>query len=147
MPTLVTHWIHQCLTPSPHIIESPNLSLVQDLIFKHVLINIIRPIRHRWLITPSISQWLVATPNLVFSSPHCHIHGYAGVRTHTHICTYFFNMFTSHTSKTNEIPSSPVGVEFGSSQWFSNVNITHLTKTLFFFLGYYIHYLLSSSLW
>ncbi len=134
-----------CLTPSPRIIKSLNPSLVQDLVFLHVLINIIRPIRHKWPITPSISQWLVATPNLVFSS-----------YTHTHIHTYFFNMFTSHISKTNEILSSPMGVGFGSSRRFSSVDITHLM--IFFNLiwfnlfilcgyGYYIHYLLSSSSW
>ena len=142
MPTLVTHWIQQCLTPSPHIIESPNLSLVQDLIFKHVLINIIRPIRHRWLITPSISQWLVATPNLVFSSPHCHIHGYAGARTHTHMHVFFQYVHITH--KQNKWDSvKPNGGRIRIITMIFQCQHYPPNENSFFFLGitYTIYYL------
>ena len=51
------------------------------------------------------------------SPPYCHIHRYVGAHTHTHMHV-FYNMFTSHTSKTSEIPSSPLGVKVGLLQRF-----------------------------
>jgi hypothetical protein len=87
----------KCITPSLSITKSPNSSLVQDSIFMHVLIKIIKPSRHRWPITPSISRWLVATPNLVFSVPIA-ISTNMLKHTHTHTCSYLHNMFTpAHT--------------------------------------------------
>ena len=82
-----------CLTPSPRITKSSNPSLVQDLVFMHILIKIIKPSRHKWPITHSISWWLVATPNLVFLLPiakstdmleHTHTHTHTHIQAHKH---------------------------------------------------------------
>ena len=90
-----------CLTPSPCITKSSNPSLVQDLVFMHVLIKIIKPSRHRWPITPSISRWLVVTPNLVFSVPIA-ISTNMPKHTHTHTHLLIFTQYvhpSTHTQK------------------------------------------------
>ena len=101
-----------CLTPSPRIIKSSNPSLVRSLVFMHILFKIIKPSRYRWPITLSISRWLVATPNLVFSIPIV-ISTNMLEHTHTYICTCFHNMFTKHTNIKSEIPPRPMEVRVG----------------------------------
>ena len=96
-----------CLTPFRSIIKSLNSFLVQDPIFRHILIKIIKPIRYRWPIMPSISPMISGDSKSRVSPPHFHIHRY--VRAYTHTCTCFHNMFTHKRKTQSEIPSSPKG--------------------------------------
>ena len=64
----------------------------------------------------------MATPNLVLSPPIA-ISTDIPEHTHTHTCTSFYNMFTSHTQMNSKIPSSPMGVRVGSSRWFFSVDM------------------------
>ena len=84
-----------CLTPSPRIIKSPNPSLVRYPVCMHILIKIVKPSRYRWPITPSISRWLLATPNLMFSVP---IAISTDMPENTHTCTCFHNIFVTQIS-------------------------------------------------
>ena len=86
-----------CLTPSPRITKSPNPSLVQDPVFMHILIKIIKPSRYRWLITPSISRWLVATSNLVLFVP---IVMSTNMPEHTHTFSHVYTICSpQHTTQ------------------------------------------------
>ena len=104
----------KCITPSLRINKSLNSSLVQDSIFMHVLIKIIKPSRHRWPITPSISRWLLATPNLVFSVPIA-ISTNMPKHTHTHTHLLIFTQYVHPSTHTkSEILLSLLGVGVGN---------------------------------
>ena len=81
-----------CLTPSLCITKSSNPSMVQDSVFMHILIKIIKPSKYRWPITPLISWWLVTAPNLLLFVP-ITISTNMQERTHTHTYTCLHNMF------------------------------------------------------
>ena len=103
-----------CLTPSPRITKSPNLSLVPNLVFYACLNQDNKTSRHRWPITPHNFPMIGGDSKSHVVRPHCHVYKHAKAHTHTHICTCLYNMITpAHNTLKSKISSSPMGVEVG----------------------------------
>ena len=91
-----------CLTPSPCITKSPNPSLIQDPVYMHILIRIIKPVNIGDQSHLKISP--LPCPRTCQS-------------THTHTHTYF-HMFTQYVHPStqcirNKVLSNPMGVGVG----------------------------------
>ena len=83
-----------CLTSSPRITKSPNPSLVQDPVFMHVLIKIIKPVDigdQSHLKFPD-DWWRLQISCYLLPLPYPQI--CQSTHTHTYACTCLHNIFT-----------------------------------------------------
>ena len=100
-----------CLTPSPHITKSSNPSLVQDPVFMHILIKIIKlvDISDQSHLKFPDDWWRLQISCYPSPLPYPRICRSTHTHTHLHMFTKYVHPNTQHTR--NEILFSPMGIE------------------------------------